>query len=73
VALSRQRIIHYFIEKGFKINRDRILAHKRIISAVRRVQFVSDRMSCVCVCVYIYIYIYRLLVNHYYSKCARAM
>jgi hypothetical protein len=36
VVLSRQRIIHYFIEKGFKINRDRILAHKRIISAAVR-------------------------------------
>jgi hypothetical protein len=45
-ALNGQRIIHSYMEKGMKISvRDRCFVHKRIISAVRRVESVSDRMS----------------------------
>jgi hypothetical protein len=45
--MNRQKIIHFFYGEG---NEDHqlgtgLLKHKRIISAVRKVQFVCDRMS----------------------------
>jgi hypothetical protein len=40
-ALNGKRIIHFSMGKGMKITvRDRIYAHKKIISAVRRVNVV---------------------------------
>jgi hypothetical protein len=47
VALKRNRIIHLFYIEG---NKDHQLGtgfflHKRIISAVRRLEFASDKMS----------------------------
>jgi hypothetical protein len=47
VALNGQRIIYFYVKKG---NGDHQLGrgffvHKRIVSAVRRVEFISDRMS----------------------------
>jgi hypothetical protein len=44
VAPNGQRIIHFSIEKGMKIiSKGHVFIHKRIISAVRTVWFVSDR------------------------------
>jgi hypothetical protein len=37
--LKGQRIVHSSMEEGI---RDRFFVHKRIISAVRRVQFIGD-------------------------------
>jgi exonuclease III len=60
-----ERIIHFSVEKGMKIiNYGQFFVHKRIISAVRRVEFVSNRMSC---------NIKRSLVQYYCSECARPM
>jgi len=45
-AQSEQGIIILSMEKGTKINCDKdFFANNRIISAVKRVEFVSDRMS----------------------------
>jgi hypothetical protein len=44
-AMKGQRIIRFSMEKGIKIIRTGFFVHKRITSAVRRVQFVADRMS----------------------------
>jgi hypothetical protein len=41
-----------------------LFVHKRIVSAVRRVEFVSDRMS---------YHSKRSLVQYYYYKCAHPM
>jgi hypothetical protein len=41
-SLKGQRIVHSSMEQGI---RDRFFVHKRIVSAVRRVEFVNDRMS----------------------------
>jgi hypothetical protein len=48
VSLNRLRIT-FFYGKRNKHYQGQILffVHKRIISAVRRVEFVSDRMSCI--------------------------
>jgi hypothetical protein len=48
VALNGQRIIQSSMEQGMKITRQGQVfsfVRKRIISAVRRVKFVSDRTS----------------------------
>jgi hypothetical protein len=46
-ALKRRRIIRFAMERGMKIISlgTGFFIHKRIISAVRRVELVSDRMS----------------------------
>jgi hypothetical protein len=47
VAQNGQRTIHSSVEQGMKIISwgQVFFVHKRIISAVRRVKFASDRMS----------------------------
>jgi hypothetical protein len=47
VALNRQESTHFSMERGIRImNLVWVLfVHKRIISAVRKIEFVSDRMS----------------------------
>jgi hypothetical protein len=48
VALNGQRIIHFSMDRGWASSvRDRIFVRMRIVSAVRRVEFISDRMSCI--------------------------
>jgi hypothetical protein len=47
VALNRQRIIHFSMDRGtgnYQIGTG-FFVHNRILSAVRTAQFISDRMS----------------------------
>jgi hypothetical protein len=45
VALNGHRIIHFPMENGMSIiSYEEVFVHKRIISAVKREEFISDRM-----------------------------
>jgi hypothetical protein len=45
VALNQQASIHFSMGRGIMNYIQVFFVHKRIISAVKRLEFVSDRMS----------------------------